>query len=121
VAGADRVVNNAPKGASQVNKTEITFKNHGVTFEGITLLDAEEVQVAIQTIHSNFEAEIAELEKEGKILYIEAQINGIELVADWVDGYYAPCVVGVVARLAEELKKLREGGFTRTKKPNKGM
>lgn len=44
-----------------MNKTEITFKNHGVTFEGITLLDAEEVQVAIQTIHSNFEAEIAAL------------------------------------------------------------
>jgi hypothetical protein len=63
VAGADRVVNNALKGASQVNKAEITFKNHGVTFEGITLLDAEEVQEAIQTIHSNFEAEITALEK----------------------------------------------------------
>jgi hypothetical protein len=30
-------------------------------------------------------------------------------VADWVDGYYAPCVVGAVDELAEELKKLREG------------
>ncbi len=55
------------------------------------------------------EERIAELEKEKKILYIEAQIDGIELVADWVDGYYAPCVVGVVDELAEELKKLREG------------
>jgi hypothetical protein len=51
---------------------------------------------------------IAELEKEKKILYIEAQIDGVELVADWIDGYYAPCVVGVVDELAKELKKLRE-------------
>ena len=42
-----------------MNTAEITFKSHGVT-----LLDAKEVQEAIQTIHSNFELKLAELEKE---------------------------------------------------------
>jgi hypothetical protein len=52
---------------------------------------------------------VAELEKEKKILYIEAQIDGVELVADWIDGYYAPCVVAVVDELWKELNKLEQG------------
>ena len=55
------------------------------------------------------EERIAELEKEKKILYIEGQIEGVELVADWIDGYYAPCVVGVADGLWKELNKLEQG------------
>ena len=51
-----------------MNTAEITFKSHGVTFDGVTLLDAKEVQEAIQTIHSNFELKLAELAEENRKL-----------------------------------------------------
>ena len=55
------------------NKTEITFKNHGVTFDGVTLLDAEEVQKAIQTMHSNFEMAMQQVANERDELIAEVE------------------------------------------------
>ena len=51
------------------NKTEITFK----TFDGVTLLDAEEVQKAIQAIHSNFEIAMQQIANERDELIIEVE------------------------------------------------
>jgi hypothetical protein len=72
------------------------------------LIDNPKFRVT-DTVASLLLARIAELEKEKKILYIEAQIEGVELVADWIDGYYAPCVVAVVDELWKELNKLEQG------------
>ena len=55
------------------NTSNITFKSHGVTFEGISLLDAEEVQEAIQNIHSNFEAHANEIIQERDSLAAEVE------------------------------------------------
>ena len=56
-----------------MDTTDITFKSHGVTFEGISLLDAEEVQLAIQNIHSNFEAHAHEIIQERDKLAAEVE------------------------------------------------
>jgi hypothetical protein len=51
----------------------ITFKSHGVTFDGISLLDAKEVQEALQNIHSNFEAQANEIIQERDSLAVEIE------------------------------------------------
>tara|TARA_R110000744_G_scaffold57010_3_gene120038 strand:- start:2854 stop:3060 length:207 start_codon:yes stop_codon:yes gene_type:complete len=55
------------------NKAEITFKSHGVTFDGITLLDADEVQKAIQAMHANFEMAIQQVASERDELMVEVE------------------------------------------------
>jgi hypothetical protein len=84
---------------SDIKKELIDFETHCF----------ETGQLQVGELISSTLTRIAELEQEKKILYIEGQIEGVELVADWIDGYYAPCVVGVVDELAKELKKLRGG------------
>ncbi len=42
---------------------------------------------------------IAELEKKGKILYIEGQLEGVECVEIFIDGYYASCIVAKLVAL----------------------
>ena len=51
----------------------------------------------------------AELEKKIKITYIEGQIEGIESVDNWIDGYYAFCVTAKLQELWEETTKLEQG------------
>ena len=53
--------------------TDITFTSHGVTFDGISLLDAKEVQEALQNIHSNFEAQANEIIQERDSLAVEVE------------------------------------------------
>ena len=53
--------------------TDITFTSHGVTFDGISLLDAKEVQEAIQNIHSNFEDQANEIIQERDSLAAEVE------------------------------------------------
>ena len=56
-----------------MSTTSITFKSHGVTFDGISLLDAKEVQEALQNIHSNFEAQANEIIQERDSLAVEVE------------------------------------------------
>jgi hypothetical protein len=73
------------------------------------IAELEKEKETLTQHHGMWKDQWHELNSRLPILYIEAKIDGVELVADWIDGYYAPCVVGVVDELAEELKKLREG------------
>jgi hypothetical protein len=66
------------------------------------------LQIQMQVLQAEV-AKNVELEKKIKITYIEGQIEGIESVDSWIDGYYAPCVVGVVDELCKELNKLEQG------------
>ena len=59
------------RGDYLIPTTDITFKNHGVTSQGVILLDAKEVQEVVQTMHSNFESSMQELTKERDDLIAE--------------------------------------------------
>jgi uncharacterized Fe-S cluster-containing protein len=54
------------------------------------------------------EKRIAELEKKEKILYIEGQLEGVESVEIFIDGYYASCIVAKLVALRDQIETLKE-------------